>query len=278
MNEREIQRWLRRKKNSLIATPTKKFSECLFKVLYYSSVFLYGVIVLYNRPWAWDLHQAYHNLPMHPIDGHITNYYIIQLAYYTACLVTLPVDNRRKDFVELVIHHIATVLLIAFSWYTNLWKVGTLVMVIHDAADVFLEIAKTFNYAGYQEIANHGFTVFAISFFFTRLVLFPIVIKSVIEKPVEIIFYEESLYDYVTKGHVVVSHVTFSVLLCILLALHVFWFSIIAKMAMSMITEPVSKDVRSDDEYGFSTDEEQENARKQAITNAQERKENKKEE
>eukprot|EP01134_Creolimax_fragrantissima_P003877 CFRG3877T1 len=255
MTEKEIRTWFRRKKNSTKATPVKKFSESLFKVFYYTSAFVYGVVLLYNRPWTYDLYECFRNLPFHPVDAGVTTYYIIQLGYYVSCLVMLPWDNKRKDFAELVIHHLATVALVFFSWYTNYWKVGTIVMVIHDAADVFLEVAKTFNYAGFQDVANHGFTLFAIVFFVTRLVLFPICINSILSDPVRE-FFDESFYDYVVGGHIVVAHVIFSSLLCVLLVLHVFWFSIIAKMAVSMITtEPVSKDVRSDDEYGFTTDD-----------------------
>ena len=38
------------------------------------------------------------------------------------------------------IHHITTIALMAFSWTCNLTRVGTLVLIIHDCADIFLEV------------------------------------------------------------------------------------------------------------------------------------------
>lgn len=39
------------------------------------------------------------------------------------------------------VHHIATICLMAFSWVCNLHRIGTLVLLIHDCADIFLEVS-----------------------------------------------------------------------------------------------------------------------------------------
>ncbi|MGH0137116.1 UNVERIFIED_CONTAM: hypothetical protein FKN15_036560 [Acipenser sinensis] len=46
------------------------------------------------------------------------------------------------DFKEQIIHHLATLNLLAFSWCCNYIRVGTLVMLIHDASDVLLEVNR----------------------------------------------------------------------------------------------------------------------------------------
>ena len=55
---------------------------------------------------------------------------------------------QRKDFFELTVHHVATLALLFFSYAVNFWRVGTLVMVVHDVADIVLEGAKSLNYSG----------------------------------------------------------------------------------------------------------------------------------
>lgn len=40
------------------------------------------------------------------------------------------------------IHHLATVSLISFSYVNNMVRVGSLVMCIHDASDVLLEVGR----------------------------------------------------------------------------------------------------------------------------------------
>jgi hypothetical protein len=74
---------------------------------------------------------------------------------------------------EMMIHHIVTIFLIVFSYGANFIRVGSLVLLVHDASDVFLELAKLFNYAKCQTLCDIGFVIFAISFFVCRLILFP---------------------------------------------------------------------------------------------------------
>lgn len=38
------------------------------------------------------------------------------------------------------LHHVATISLITFSYVNNMARVGTLVMCLHDAADVLIEV------------------------------------------------------------------------------------------------------------------------------------------
>lgn len=53
----------------------------------------------------------------------LARYYMMELSYYLGGLLTLPVDNKRKDFYELIIHHLVTNFLIMFSWGSNFWRV-----------------------------------------------------------------------------------------------------------------------------------------------------------
>ena len=41
---------------------------------------------------------------------------------------------------EMIIHHIATIMLMAMSWSANMIRVGTLVLCVHDAVDYLLEV------------------------------------------------------------------------------------------------------------------------------------------
>lgn len=40
----------------------------------------------------------------------------------------------------MLVHHLATILLITFSYTNNMIRAGTLVMCLHDASDIFLEV------------------------------------------------------------------------------------------------------------------------------------------
>ena len=48
------------------------------------------------------------------------------------------------------IHHVATLLLLILSWTNHMHRMGSLVLLIHDFADHWLEFAKLARYAKYQ--------------------------------------------------------------------------------------------------------------------------------
>ena len=73
---------------------------------------------------------------------YFSRYYMIELSFYWALCISQFFDVKRKDFWEMFIHHVTTIALMAFSWTCNLTRVGTLVLVIHDCADIFLEVCQ----------------------------------------------------------------------------------------------------------------------------------------
>lgn len=79
------------------------------------------------------------------VENDIWWYYMISMSFYWALTVTQFFDNKRKDFWQMFIHHMITLLLMALSWVCNLHRVGSLVLVVHDCADIFLEVKKRFS-------------------------------------------------------------------------------------------------------------------------------------
>ena len=47
-----------------------------------------------------------------------------------------------QDFWEMFLHHIATISLLSFSYIVNFVRVGSLVLLIHDCGDVWLEVRE----------------------------------------------------------------------------------------------------------------------------------------
>eukprot|EP00122_Pirum_gemmata_P010064 Pgem_evm1s9299 len=263
-SEYEVQNWMRKRHKADITPTITKFAESGFRFIFYLFSFAWGMCVLVNRPWFWDITDCWKGLGKVDIDSGTRLYYYIQLSYYVGCLITLPFDNKRKDFIELVIHHFATVALIFFSYITNFWKVGTLVMAVHDCSDIVLDLAKAFNYAKYDAVADNLFVGFAITFFVSRIIVFPFhILYSVMFDT-----YQEmvglTLWDYLASDVPwIPTLMAFSALLFTLLILHIFWFSIIVRMAISMLGKgTVEGDARSDSESADDDVEEEKTSSK----------------
>ena len=82
-----------------------------------------------------------HIFPQH-VSPEIYWYYMIELSFYWSLVISLTIDNKRKDFTEMMVHHFATIALMVLSWADNMVRVGTLVLCVHDAVDPIMEVGQ----------------------------------------------------------------------------------------------------------------------------------------
>jgi len=184
----------------------------------------------------------------YPIQSTIPSqywYYMIELSFYWSLLFSIASDVKRKDFKEQIIHHVATIILISFSWFANYIRAGTLIMALHDSSDYLLESAKMFNYAGWKNTCNNIFIVFAIVFIITRLVILPFwILHCTVVYPLELY---PAFFGYYF----------FNSMMGVLQLLHIFWAYLILRMAHKFITGKLVEDERSDREETESSEGEE---------------------
>ncbi|KAI1698125.1 TLC domain-containing protein [Ditylenchus destructor] len=209
----------------------KKMLENLWRLVAYIGIVVYGLVVLGDKSWLYDLRQCWMNYPKHPVDSILWWYYMLQTAFYYSLLYSCAFDVRRSDFVEMCIHHVVTIGLLSFSWATNFVRVGTLVLLLHDISDVVLEMVKYLRNSGRSvSVVNAGFVAFLISWIATRVFYLPFVLmrSAIFEAPT---FIQVMIY-----------------LLFALLGLHFFWTVLIVKVVCRTMSSGQAEDVRSDDE------------------------------
>lgn len=52
-------------------------------------------------------------------------------------------------------------------------RVGSIILALHDASDVFLEVGKMSKYSGVEVLATFSFLLFVLSWLVLRLIYFP---------------------------------------------------------------------------------------------------------
>ncbi|XP_049930112.1 ceramide synthase 2 isoform X2 [Epinephelus moara] len=235
-SERRIQVWFKRRRNQERAGLRKRFCEASWRCVFYSFAFVYGVLALYDKPWLYNLKEVWAGFPKQSMLPSQYWYYLLEMGFYLSLLFSLTFDVKRKDFKEQVIHHFATLTLLGFSWISNYIRIGTLVMAVHDSADILLEGAKVLNYAKWHHTANTLFVVFTVLFTLTRLVIFPFwLIHCTWVYPVE-------------EFAPFFGYYFFNVMLVVLLTLHLYWAFLIARMVYKLIFTKLEGDDRSDEE------------------------------
>ncbi|CAJ0561595.1 unnamed protein product, partial [Mesorhabditis spiculigera] len=113
---------------------------------FYTAAWIYGIFVLWDKPWLWDVKECWIGYPFHEIPRSVWWYYTLEATFYYSLLLGAFFDVRRSDFWQLIFHHVVTLGLLSASWAINFVRVGTLVLVSHDIADVFLEGGKLPDY------------------------------------------------------------------------------------------------------------------------------------
>lgn len=83
--------------------------------------------------------------------------YCLELGFYVQAVPMLFLwETKRKDRLEVFAHHVATIILIGYSYYLQLIRVGIMVLVCHEANDIFLELAKMTRYAKARDNITTG--------------------------------------------------------------------------------------------------------------------------
>ncbi|XP_053617765.1 ceramide synthase 2-like [Plodia interpunctella] len=234
LSERQVERWFRLRRNQNKPSTLVKFCENSWKCTFYVCNFSFGLFVLWDKEWLWDIDQCYIGYPHQGVTNDVWWYYMVSSAFYWSLTISQFWDVRRKDFWQMFIHHIATIALLTFSWVCNLHRVGTLVLLLHDCADIFVESVKAAKYANYQKLCDSLFLALIVVWISTRVGIYPLYIiwSTSIRAPMLLPMFP--------------AYYIFNSLLCLLLLLHVVWTWLILQIAYKTIQAgQMEGDIRS---------------------------------
>ncbi|WZZ19036.1 LAG1 longevity assurance homolog 3 isoform X1 [Brassica rapa] len=229
----------------------RKFKESAWKCVYYLSAEILALSVTYNEPWFMNTKYFWvgpgdQSWPDQQTKLKLKLLYMFVAGFYTYSIFALIFwETRRSDFGVSMGHHIATLILIVLSYVCSFSRVGSVVLALHDASDVFLEVGKMSKYSGAEGIASFSFILFVMSWIILRLIYYPFWIlwstsyEVVLELDKDKHPVEGPIYYYM-----------FNTLLYCLLVLHIYWWVLMYRMLVKQIQDrgKLSEDVRSDSE------------------------------
>ncbi|RPA75679.1 longevity assurance proteins LAG1/LAC1 [Ascobolus immersus RN42] len=228
-----------------------RFMEQAYTALYFAVFGPFGLYVMYNSPmWYFNTRAFYEGYPHKELSGEFKAYYLLQAAYWTqqAIVLLLQLEKPRKDFKELVLHHVITVSLIALSYRFHFTHIGLAVYITHDISDFFLATSKTLNYIDVSWIGPY-FVLFMASWIYCRHYINLGILWSVLT---EFRTVGPWVLDWEGGSYKcrIAQVITFG-LLASLQAVNLFWLRLILRIARRYVAPKEGeglKDVRSDDE------------------------------
>lgn len=229
----------------------RKFKESAWKCVYYLSAEIIALSVTYNEPWFTQTKYFWVGpgdqvWPDQKVKMKLKGLYMYTAGFYAYSIFALIYwETRRSDFGVSMGHHVATVILIVLSYVFRFARVGSVVLALHDASDVFLEVGKMSKYSGFEALASFSFILFVISWILLRLTYYPFWVLWSTSYEVVLTLDKEK---HPVEGPV--YYYLFNTLLYCLLVLHIYWWVLMYRMLVKQIQArgQLSDDVRSDSE------------------------------
>lgn len=123
-----------------------RFMEQVYTAMYFSVFGPLGLYVMSRGPlWYFNTTAMFEGFPHRKHEALFKAYYLLQASYWgqQAIVLMLQLEKPRKDFKELVLHHIVTLSLIALSYRFHFTHMGIAVYITHDISDFFLAVSTS---------------------------------------------------------------------------------------------------------------------------------------
>lgn len=232
----------------------QRFMEQGYTIMYFTCSASYGIWVMsHTHMWYFNTTAFYDTYPNKLHLANFKVYYLCQFAYWLQqfIVLVLQLEKPRKDYHELIIHHIVTLLLIGLSWKFHFTYIGLCVFITMDSSDIWLAFSKNLNYID-SPLTGPVFALFIGIWFYTRHYLSLIILYSVLTEfrtvgPWRLDWKNEYYKCWISQ------YVTFGLLGAIQL-LNLYWFFLILRIAYRFAVSKQAKDERSDDEDEDSED------------------------
>lgn len=253
-------------------TVLKKFEDQGWQLVIHVTMAVWEIYLVSEGPAAaWWADPKTIGCPgTYTISKPIENFVLLQLAIWLVTGFSCTFfEERRKDYLEMMLHHILTNLLIGTAIINGEHAFAILILLVHDLSDVLVDFLKLSNYLKLEGPKCYFISeiLFATLVFgvwpYFRLFLYPyIVIQG------EFLGYQEKCSDWndgvatfdITKVEVWISSRCF---LCMALAsLHVFWWFLFIRILYSIVvggkvgSEAVGEKLEGDSSSGSSREEE----------------------
>lgn len=223
-----------------------RFMEQVYTAIYFGILGPFGLWVMSTTPvWYFNTAGMYENFPHRTHTAPVKFYYLFEAAYWAqqAIVLILGMEKPRKDFKELVGHHIVSLSLIALSYRFHFTYIGLAVYVTHDISDFFLATSKTLNYLDHA-LTGPYFVLFMLVWIYLRHVINLKIIWSLLTE-FETIGPFEMDWD-AEQYKCRLSQVITTALLSCLQALNLFWLFCIARIAYRFAFKNELDDDRSE--------------------------------
>lgn len=243
----------------------QRFMEQGYTAIYFAILGPAGLYVMSRTPvWYFNTTGMYEAFPHKMHEAVVKFYYLFEAAYWAqqALVMLLGMEKPRKDYYELVAHHIVTLALIGLSYRFHFTYMGIAVYLTHDISDFFMavsilpgvpathqaksaQMSKTLNYID-SPITGPWYCLSLASWIYLRHVINLKILWSILTEFRTVGPYELN-WDTQQYKCWISNVITFG-LLGLLQALNLFWLFFLVRIGYRYVWHGEEKDDRSEAE------------------------------
>jgi len=205
----------------------KKWKEQSWQWVIHVGMTVWNVAIMYQVDWSWWKNTDEVWTPCgdtQVFEWYIQWFYLAQLAIWIAtCFVHRFIDEIRKDYYVMFIHHVATICLVGGSYYYGYLRVGILVLLVHDGSDIVVDSLKMANYMDINIITVIVFITNLVTWAVIRLGIFP-----------HTVMHAAAIVSF-RRCHRIHGWLLMNSFLVVLLMLHVWWYFLFLRMLFRLV-------------------------------------------
>jgi len=76
------------------------------------------------------------------MSGTFKWYYLVQMAFWTQQIIVIHIEKQRKDYSQMLTHHIITCTLIAITYIYRYTRAANVVLCLMDLVDFLLPVSS----------------------------------------------------------------------------------------------------------------------------------------
>jgi ceramide synthetase len=202
--------------------------EAVFKCCYYVGMTAWGFYLLRGKPWLpWVLGGSgdtrfcwTDGFPFQAMPEDLQKFYLTSVGFHLCDVVMHVMETGLPDFWEMLLHHTVSIFLVSFSYVLNYVRVGSLVLFLHGATDIFIYMSKVLVDTSNVRLMAISYFALVIAYAWFRIFAFPMyVMRSAWVESAQVAKIE--LWGFLNFA------------LSVLLLLHMYWFGLIIKIGMN---------------------------------------------
>lgn len=96
---------------------------------------------MYHSDFWLNLHGIWEGWPFREVDGVFKWYYLVQWGFWIQQILVVNIEEKRKDYTQMLTHHVFTTALMFLSYGYYHMRVGTVILCIMDFVDIILPVS-----------------------------------------------------------------------------------------------------------------------------------------